>query len=100
MLRKNRNIDSQCNPLNGGVDLNRNYGYKWGLDNEGSNPDPCSQSYRGKAPFSEPETQAMRNWFSGNKSKNPQFLTKSNQIQVSLQEEECLDQDSTMDIRD
>lgn len=66
MLRKNRNVDESCNPLTGGVDLNRNYGFKWGIDNEGSNPNPCSQSYRGKGPFSEPETQAIRNWFAGN----------------------------------
>ena len=43
-----------------GVDLNRNYGHKWGLDNDGSSNDPKSEVYRGMAPFSEPETQAVR----------------------------------------
>ncbi|MFQ5722624.1 MAG: M14 family metallopeptidase, partial [Candidatus Aminicenantales bacterium] len=43
-----------------GVDLNRNYSYKWGLDNEGSSPLSFSNVYRGKYPFSEPETQAVR----------------------------------------
>ncbi len=43
-----------------GVDLNRNYDYFWGNDNEGSSPNPSSQIYRGSAPFSEPETQAIR----------------------------------------
>ena len=43
-----------------GVDLNRNYGYKWGYDNNGSSPNPSSETYRGTAPFSEPETQAIR----------------------------------------
>jgi len=43
-----------------GVDLNRNYGYMWGYDNIGSSPTPSSETYRGPAPFSEPETQAMR----------------------------------------
>ncbi len=45
-----------------GVDLNRNYGYQWGFDNVGSSPDPGSQTYRGTAPFSEPETQVMRDF--------------------------------------
>lgn len=44
-----------------GVDLNRNYSYKWGYDNIGSSPTPSSQTYRGPAPFSEPETTAIRN---------------------------------------
>ncbi|HMP31616.1 MAG TPA: M14 family zinc carboxypeptidase, partial [Saprospiraceae bacterium] len=42
-----------------GVDLNRNYGYKWGYDNEGSSINPASETYRGPSAFSEPETQAM-----------------------------------------
>jgi len=51
--RKNRNVE-------GGVDLNRNYGYQWGYDNAGSSSDPTSETYRGLAPFSEPETQALK----------------------------------------
>jgi hypothetical protein len=43
-----------------GVDPNRNYGYMWGYDNEGSSPDSYSNTYRGSAPFSEPETEAVR----------------------------------------
>jgi len=43
-----------------GVDLNRNYGYKWGYDDSGSSPDPESEIYRGTAPFSEPETRMMK----------------------------------------
>jgi hypothetical protein len=42
-----------------GIDPNRNWGYEWGRNN-GSSPDPRSDIYRGTAPFSEPETQAMR----------------------------------------
>ena len=30
-----------------GVDLNRNFPTKWGYDNEGSSPDPGSETYRG-----------------------------------------------------
>jgi murein tripeptide amidase MpaA len=42
-----------------GVDLNRNYSYMWG--GPGSSGNPSSNIYRGPAPFSEPETQAIRN---------------------------------------
>jgi hypothetical protein len=45
-----------------GIDLNRNYSYQWAFDDEGSSPDPCSQTYRGSAPFSEPETQIIRDF--------------------------------------
>ncbi|MBI4860053.1 MAG: zinc carboxypeptidase [Candidatus Riflebacteria bacterium] len=55
MWRKNRrkNADNTY-----GVDLNRNYGYKWG--GEGASPNPSSDTYRGTGPFSEPCTQAIR----------------------------------------
>ncbi|GAA2721015.1 M14 family metallopeptidase [Streptomyces luteosporeus] len=42
-----------------GVDLNRNFPYKWGYDNDGSSPRPASETYRGPAPASEPETRAL-----------------------------------------
>ncbi|MFM8457184.1 MAG: M14 family metallopeptidase, partial [Ignavibacteria bacterium] len=46
-----------------GVDLNRNYGPEtfWNANNGGSSTDPKNDTYRGEAPFSEPETQALRN---------------------------------------
>ncbi|NBE84194.1 M14 family metallopeptidase [Micromonospora rubida] len=46
-----------------GVDLNRNFGYRWGYDNEGSSPEPNSDTYRGPAPGSEPETKALDRLF-------------------------------------
>ncbi|SHI27988.1 M14 family metallopeptidase [Streptomyces sp. 3214.6] len=42
-----------------GVDLNRNFAYKWGYDDEGSSPNPTSETYRGPSPASEPETKAL-----------------------------------------
>jgi hypothetical protein len=45
-----------------GVDLNRNWGYMWGYDNEGSSPYCGDETYRGSGPFSEPTTQAMRDF--------------------------------------
>jgi carboxypeptidase T len=46
-----------------GVDLNRNFGFQWGLDNLGSSPSPASDVYRGTSAFSEPETSAVRDLF-------------------------------------
>jgi len=54
--RKNR----RNNGTSYGVDLNRNFGFKWGYDNLGSSPTASSDVYRGPSAFSEPETQAQR----------------------------------------
>jgi hypothetical protein len=45
-----------------GVDLNRNYGYKWGYDYWGSSQRPWDETYRGPGPFSEPETKMVRDF--------------------------------------
>ncbi|MAV64230.1 MAG: hypothetical protein CMG00_03455 [Candidatus Marinimicrobia bacterium] len=66
-----KNMRPVCNPgysyytqtfdyYNPGVDLNRNYSYQWGLDDEGSSSDECGWTYRGLNSFSEPETDAVR----------------------------------------
>ena len=47
---------------NYGVDLNRNFGSKWGEIEGGSSGNPGSNTYRGSEPFSEPETQAVRDY--------------------------------------
>jgi hypothetical protein len=59
LWRKNRstNVD-----FTRGVDLNRNYGFKWGYDNVGSSSVTNSEVYRGPSAFSEPETQAVRDF--------------------------------------
>lgn len=64
--RKNRQL--VC-PGNEGVDLNRNYSFNWGGD-WGSSGDPCSNVYRGEEPFSEPETQAVRDFIMSKDIKN------------------------------
>ena len=68
MWRKNRrnNSGSSCY----GVDPNRNYAFQWGLDNTGSSPDPCDETYRGVAPASEPEILALSNFVSAHNFKN------------------------------
>jgi carboxypeptidase T len=43
-----------------GVDLNRNFGYAWGDDDNGSSPNTDSNTYRGPSPFSEPEAQLVK----------------------------------------
>ncbi len=58
--RKNlhdNNNDGQITAVDG-VDPNRNFPSHWGFDNEGSSPDPSSETFRGTGPASEPETQA------------------------------------------
>jgi len=53
LWRKNRRINN-AGGICFGVDLNRNWDYEW--DGPGSSTNPCSDSYRGPEPFSEPET--------------------------------------------
>lgn len=57
MWRKNRKLNHDGTY---GVDLNRNYSYQWGTGGASSNP--RSDTYRGPTPFSEPETQAIRDY--------------------------------------
>lgn len=47
---------------NYGIDLNRNYASKWGEIPDGASPDPSSETYQGPSPFSEPESQALRDY--------------------------------------
>ena len=62
--RKNADSDDGCDlypPLpvaHLGTDLNRNFPFKWGCCG-GSSPRSCAQDYRGPAPGSEEETQAV-----------------------------------------
>ena len=56
--RKNRRDNSDGTF---GVDLNRNYGYRWGLD-AGSSGIPGADTYRGPSAFSEPETRVVRDF--------------------------------------
>jgi hypothetical protein len=60
LWRKNRRNNGGF-PPSFGVDNNRNWGYEWG--GGGSSGDPASEVYHGTAPFSEPETAAMRDFY-------------------------------------
>ncbi|KYN06380.1 PREDICTED: carboxypeptidase B-like [Cyphomyrmex costatus] len=57
LWRKNRRKGVVCS----GVDLNRNFGYRWG--GKGTSKDMCHETYPGSKPFSEPETKAIQNFF-------------------------------------
>lgn len=61
MWRKNRRPNSGGSY---GVDLNRNYSYGWGTT--GTSTNQGNDTYCGTAPFSEPETQAIK-WFCENR---------------------------------
>jgi Zinc carboxypeptidase len=58
--RKNRQRDPQTN-ADLSTDLNRNWGWQWGCC-EGSGATPSSETYRGAAAFSAPETRAVRDF--------------------------------------
>jgi hypothetical protein len=58
--RKNRRSASGTGADAYGVDPNRNYSYHWGDDIGGSSDQQADQTYRGEAPFSEPEPQNIR----------------------------------------
>ncbi|MFM9996733.1 MAG: M14 family zinc carboxypeptidase [Phycisphaerales bacterium] len=45
-----------------GVDTNRNWSFQWG--GVGASTSPCSETYRGAGPFSEPEPLALANFAS------------------------------------
>lgn len=66
LRRKNLNVTNCANPFDAGVDINRNYPYKWGFNNQGSCTDPCRDDYRGPSPASEPETKSMMNFIKTN----------------------------------
>ncbi len=61
MWRKNRRVNGDGTF---GVDPNRNYGpeFMWNAPNGGSSTSTSSETYRGTAPFSEPENQAIDNF--------------------------------------
>ena len=57
-----KNMRETCSSSPTGVDLNRNYDFMWGLDDQGSSGDGCNETYRGSSAFSEPETRAIRDF--------------------------------------
>ncbi|XP_026480109.1 carboxypeptidase B-like [Ctenocephalides felis] len=63
--RKPDTVNSACV----GVDGNRNFDFEWG--DEGTSDDPCSEIFKGREPFSEPETRIMGNLIKAEAKANP-----------------------------
>lgn len=57
--RKNRNPNAAVDPAHPGVDLNRNFDFLWS-SGIGTSAAVASDVYKGRAPFSEPETRNVR----------------------------------------
>ncbi len=80
MWRKNR----RNNGGSYGIDLNRNFGYKWAYDNSGSSGTPSDDTYRGPSAFSEPETQSLRQFVNNRNIKTAlNYHTYSNYLLYS-----------------
>jgi hypothetical protein len=73
--RKNRQPNSGSSFV--GTDLNRNWGYRWGCCG-GSSGSPGSETYRGAAIFSAPETVVVRDFV------NSRVLNGEQQITVAI----------------
>ncbi len=73
--RKNRQPNSGSSYV--GTDLNRNYGYKWGCCG-GSSGSTSSDTYRGSAAFSAPETARLRDFV------NSRVIGGKQQIKTSI----------------
>ena len=72
--RKNTNTtQGSCSQTTWGVDLNRNSSFDWAQG--GSSTSPCNDTFLGRAPASEPETQALENYilslFADRRGPNP-----------------------------
>ncbi|HEY5802711.1 MAG TPA: M14 family zinc carboxypeptidase [Lysobacter sp.] len=63
-----KNVDTSngaCTANNYGVDLNRNFPFRWNGAAGGSSGNPCSGTYRGPQQTSEPETQNLLRYVAG-----------------------------------
>ncbi|KAL7528157.1 hypothetical protein ACHAXR_004261 [Thalassiosira sp. AJA248-18] len=59
--RKNMNPNGGCGDDKYGVDINRNFDFRWS-DPAGASSNPCDSNYHGNGPESEPETQALADY--------------------------------------
>ena len=63
-----KNVDDSngaCSQTSYGIDLNRNFPYRWHATPGGSSGNACAGNYRGPAPASEPETQHLLRYVAG-----------------------------------
>ena len=84
--RKNTHDYSSGNcGAQGGVDLNRNFPFMWGLDS-GSSNNPCALTYRGPSAASEPEVQAVVNYINSIFPSGQRKTTLTNQVNAASPE--------------
>ncbi|KRY29539.1 Carboxypeptidase B [Trichinella spiralis] len=84
LWRKNRS-PANCQPFKNsyccrGVDLNRNFDFKW--NQQGGSQDPCQETYSGRSAFSEPETQAIERFILQRADQLGAFLTLHSYSQI------------------
>ncbi|KAJ6625702.1 Zinc carboxypeptidase A 1 [Pseudolycoriella hygida] len=66
-----------------GTDGNRNFDFQW-MVNNGASTNPCSETFAGPVPFSEPETVALRDFLEPLGSKINMYLSFHSQGQYVL----------------
>lgn len=72
--RKNMNPNlAMCGDENNGVDLNRNWGVDWQMENVANHTELCGDFWPGAEAFSEPESRALRD-FIGSKKNELKFI--------------------------
>jgi len=74
LWRKNRRPNEHLHGCEG-VDLNRNFDYAFGARGEQPSVERCQQDYRGASAFSEPETQAVRDFVLKHMTDMKAFMT-------------------------
>merc|ERR1719348_69848 len=81
LWRKNRARSPITLGLCRGVDLNRNFGFKWAegvsmfdFDQRPGSPFPCLDTYHGPNAFSEPESKAVRDFVMSKKHRLASYL--------------------------
>ncbi|KRZ52418.1 Carboxypeptidase B [Trichinella nativa] len=84
LWRKNRS-PANCQPFRNsyccrGVDLNRNFDFKW--NQQGGSQDPCQETYSGRSAFSEPETQAIERFILQRADQLGAFVTLHSYSQI------------------
>ncbi|XP_047115367.1 carboxypeptidase B-like [Schistocerca piceifrons] len=82
LWRKTRSYQGSDDPDCMGVDANRNYDFHWG--GEGSSTDPCSETFAGPSPFSEPEARNHAAFLRANNDSISLYLTLHSYGQLFL----------------
>lgn len=75
---KLRQDDEEC----AGADINRNFNHQW--RKAGASKDPCSGSFAGMKPFSEPETRALSRFIFRNKENIAMYISLHSYSQMWL----------------